>query len=123
MYEFRGLHHVLLSVPNDKLEEAHRFYEEVLGFQPLKAPPELGGHGDLWWYECGAAQVHIVLEENFRPHQKAHPAIQVSGLEALRERLRQHGIETSLDYRYPGARRFFIRDPFGNRLEFIEPEK
>jgi catechol 2,3-dioxygenase-like lactoylglutathione lyase family enzyme len=120
-HSFKGVHHILLSVPPEQKEAAHRFYEDVLGFEPLSVAPEIGSGDRLWWYDCGAAQVHIALEPEFRAHHRAHPAILVQNLAALGEQLVQAGVETRWDDHYPGLRRFYIRDPFGNRLEFAEP--
>lgn len=120
-HRFRGVHHILVSVPADKKAEAHRFYEEVLGFEPLKVAPEIGGGDDLWWYDCGDAQLHVAVEPGFRPHQRAHPALLVQNLDALGARLEAAGVEIRWNGHYPGLRRFYMRDPFGNRFEFAEP--
>lgn len=120
-HRYTGVHHILLSVPPEKKAEAHAFYEQVLGFEPLAVAPEIGGGENLWWYDCGAAQVHVALEPGFRAHQRAHPALLVDNLVALGERLTANGVELRWDDHYPGLRRFYIRDPFGNRLEFAEP--
>ncbi|MFE0173695.1 hypothetical protein ACFWZ2_15370 [Streptomyces sp. NPDC059002] len=36
-------------------------------------------------------------------------------------RLAAHGAEVTWDENLPGHRRFYSRDPVGNRLEFLEP--
>ena len=96
------------------------FYVDVLGMMELMKPaawPARGGRvvagGD------GAQRADpLGIEEDFRPAQKAHPAVLVTGLDELAARLRgrRHGrIGTTTG----GMRRFFADDPFGNRLEFI----
>ena len=58
------------------------------------------------------------MEANFRPARKAHPALRASGeeeLEALAERLG----EVRWDSELPGFRRFYVDDPFGNRIELL----
>jgi len=120
-HRFVGFHHVLLSVPDDQVVEAHRYYEEDLGFQPLTVAPEIGGGTSLWWYDCGASQLHVALEKDFRAIQRAHPAILVDNIAALGAKLERLGHEVRWDDHYPGLRRFYTRDPFGNRLEFAEP--
>jgi hypothetical protein len=58
------------------------------------------------------------VEADFRPARKAHPALRVSGeeeLEALAERLG----EVRWDSELPGFRRFYVDDPFGNRIELL----
>jgi catechol 2,3-dioxygenase-like lactoylglutathione lyase family enzyme len=119
--QFLGIHHVLLGVPPDQKEAAQRFYEEVLGFQPVASPLESGGTGNLWWYQCGRSELHIALVPDYRPHVRPHVAIGIQDLPAFRRRLRRHGIETALNYSYVGCWRIYVVDPWGNRLEFIEP--
>jgi hypothetical protein len=111
----------LITVPQDQKDAAMRFYEGVLGFQPVASPLEGGGGGRLWWYQCGDAELHVALLEDFQRHVRPHPAIRVRDLPALRERLRAHGIEARLNYSYVGHWRIYIVDPWGNRLEFIAP--
>lgn len=98
-----------------------RFYEDVLGFVPITSPLERGGSGRLWWYRCGESELHLALVPDFTPHVRPHAAIRIRNLPAFRERLRRHGIETKLDYSYVGCWRIYLVDPWGNRLEFIEP--
>ena len=119
--QFLGVHHVLIGVPGGKREEAHRFYEDVVGFVPLASPLESSPSGNMWWYECGDAEFHVAIVPDYQPHRRPHLAIRVRNLPALRARLAQHGIEPRVDYSYRGAWRIYITDPWENRLEFIEP--
>jgi len=52
--------------------------------------------------------------------RKSHPAFSVAGLAALREQLEKAGYTTEDNELWIGYNRFYVRDPFGNRLEFIE---
>lgn len=61
------------------------------------------------------------MEEPFAPAAKAHPGILVSGLQALADRLGSAGAPVTWDDEFPGYERFYSTDPFGNRLEFLEP--
>jgi catechol 2,3-dioxygenase-like lactoylglutathione lyase family enzyme len=65
--------------------------------------------------------VHLGVEDGFRPARKAHPALLVSGLDGLRSRLEEAGVEVHEDQPLPGHRRIYALDPFGNRLELLEP--
>ena len=40
-------------------------------------------------------------------------------LDALAERMRAAGAEVGWDHALPGTRRFYSRDPWGNRIELI----
>jgi hypothetical protein len=109
----------MVGVPPDQKEAAQRYYEDVLGFVPVASPLESAGSGNLWWYECGASELHVALVPDYRANVRPHTAIQVQDLPAFRERLLRHGIETRLDYSYVGCWRIYIVDPWNNRLEFI----
>jgi hypothetical protein len=66
--------------------------------------------------------VHLGVEQDFIPARKAHPAFLVEGLPELRRRLTDRGFEIEQQAQLPGYRRFHAFDPFGNRLELLEPE-
>jgi hypothetical protein len=77
-----------------------------------------GGH----WFECGAQQIHIGVEKDFRAARKAHPALRLTdeaALRALQARLHAAGVTTRDDDEIADAARFFAEDPWGNRLEFV----
>ncbi len=57
----------------------------------------------------------------FDPARKAHTGILVTGLAELAERLAAGGVEVTWDDEFPGHDRFYAADPFGNRLEFLQP--
>jgi catechol 2,3-dioxygenase-like lactoylglutathione lyase family enzyme len=112
------LHHVLISAPAGSEEQARAFFVNVLGMTEVAKPANLAVRGGIW-LDFGDTQLHIGVEDPFRPAEKSHPAFEVDDVEAVRARLTARGIETWEDERYPGRRRFYTRDPFGNRLEFL----
>ncbi|MDQ1661478.1 MAG: hypothetical protein QOJ68_1458 [Blastococcus sp.] len=61
------------------------------------------------------------MEDDFQPARKAHPGILVTDLDELAQRLRDAGQDVTWDADFPGFRRIYAHDPFGNRLEFLEP--
>lgn len=65
--------------------------------------------------------MHLGVEDPFTPAAKAHPAILVVGLRGLAARLERAGRPVSWEAEFPGHDRFYSEDPFGNRLEFLEP--
>lgn len=99
---------------------ARRFYGEVLGLEELQKPPLLAARGGVW-FGSGAVQIHLGVEPDFRPARKAHPAVRVEDLDGLAARIEAAGHEVVTDDHLPGYRRFYVADPFGNRLEFLEP--
>jgi catechol 2,3-dioxygenase-like lactoylglutathione lyase family enzyme len=56
------------------------------------------------------------------PATKAHPAFHVANIGALRAHLLQNSVQILDDdaRRDEGVERFYLNDPFGNRLEFLE---
>src|SRR5919199_6777385 len=79
--QFEGMHHVLVGVPPEAKEAAHRFYEDVLGFVPVASPLESGGgSGNLWWYECGDSELHVSCVPEYQAHVRPHVAIRVRDL-------------------------------------------
>jgi catechol 2,3-dioxygenase-like lactoylglutathione lyase family enzyme len=119
-YGLVGIHHVQLAMPDDEDDVAVQFYGDVLGMERVPKPDELSPRGGVW-FRSGALEVHLGVEEGFRPAVKAHPAFLVTGLEALRERVESSGYKVSDTVPIPGFERIYVRDPFGNRLELIEP--
>ncbi|MGZ5201439.1 MAG: VOC family protein [Telluria sp.] len=119
-YSYIGLDHVQLAAPRGCEEEARRFFGALLGWTEIDKPEPLRQRGGLW-FQCGAQQVHIGVDESFAPAKKAHPAIAVQGIAALQRHLEQQGIAVREDRELAGVQRFFIADPFGNRIEFTEP--
>lgn len=115
-----GIDHVQLAMPPGKEKEAREFYSTVLGIPEVAKPSKLSSRGGVW-FESGDLRVHLGVEEDFRPARKAHPAFRVDSLKALIEKLRFAGIEVVEDDSIPGISRAHANDPFGNRLEFMEP--
>jgi enamine deaminase RidA (YjgF/YER057c/UK114 family)/catechol 2,3-dioxygenase-like lactoylglutathione lyase family enzyme len=116
-----GIDHVQVAAPPGCEAEARRFFGELLGLQELPKPPALAVRGGLW-FQCGAQQIHIGVENDFRPAKKAHPALRLgdeAALDALKSRLQAAGIATQEDREIEDSARFFAQDPWGNRLEFV----
>jgi len=61
------------------------------------------------------------VEKDFRPAFKAHPALLVEGLDDLIERCEQAGYAVISDEPLEGYHRVYVSDPFGNRIELMEP--
>lgn len=116
-----GIDHVQLAAPPGCEAAARKFFVDVLGMAELTKPPALQSRGGIW-LQCGMHQIHIGIQKNFQPATKAHPAIRVLDMAALRGRLKQHNIQVIEDDAIVGLDRFYLADPFGNRLEFVEAQ-
>jgi len=118
-HSFYGIDHVQLAAPQGCEDEARRFFGDILGMEEIEKPESLRGRGGVW-FRCGTQQLHIGVEGNFSAAKKAHPAFHVHNLVSLKERVMGQGISVREDELLPGAERFYLDDPFGNRLEFLE---
>ena len=115
-----GIHHTQISIPKGAEPQARAFYCDVLGLPEVSKPAALAGRGGLW-LQVGDKQVHIGSEDGVdRNATKAHVAYEVSDLDAWRARLEQRGINILESVEIPGYERFEFRDPFGNRVEFLQ---
>lgn len=118
----RGLHHVQITIPRGREDEARNFYAGLLGLTEIPKPDVLQGRGGFW-LRVGGQQVHVGVEDGVdRARTKAHLAYVVDGLTTLRERLTEAGYAIDADIPLPGMTRCELRDPFGNRVELIEPD-
>jgi len=118
---YLGIDHVQLAAPPGCEAAARKFYVEILAMTELTKPAALQPRGGIW-LQCGMHQVHIGVQVDFTPATKAHPAIRVLDMSALRSRLQNHKIDLIEDEAIPGLDRFYVHDPFGNRLEFLEAQ-
>ncbi|KAB2877134.1 MAG: glyoxalase [Bauldia sp.] len=115
---FTGIDHVQIAVPEGGERACRDFYVGLLGLAEVERPFEAADRSFLW-VRLGDQQIHFRCDAEFRPARLAHPGVLVDGLEALADRLAAAGHETTrADAVGPG--RFHLRDPFGNRIEFLE---
>lgn len=115
-----AIEHVQLAMPHGREADAKRFYVEALGLREVPKPAALAKRGGAW-FEADAVKVHLGVEEDFRPAKKAHPAFLVADLAALAARCRAAGAEVVEDTLLEGYDRCFVEDPFGNRIELMQP--
>lgn len=114
-----GLDHIQLAMPEGQETRARAFFTGILGLAELPKPDSLKGRGGCW-FACGAQEVHIGVEPGFCPAKKAHPAFLVADLAALQAHLEAQGVEITHQPPLPGAKRIFVEDPFGNRIELLD---
>jgi catechol 2,3-dioxygenase-like lactoylglutathione lyase family enzyme len=118
--EILGLDHVQLAMPAGRESTAREFYSGVLGLVEESKPPNLAVRGGVW-FRGGTLRLHLGVEPDFRPARKAHPAILVNGLAELAAKCRAAGFPPTTDEPLDGYNRVYVFDPFGNRLELLEP--
>lgn len=115
------LHHVNITIPVGAEAEGRRFYCDLLGLKEIPKPSTLQERGGFW-LQLGDLQIHISVEDGIdRWAMRAHLAYEVDNLNTWRSRLLAHQIEIKESLPFSGYVRFECRDPFGNRIEFIQP--
>jgi len=115
-----ALHHVQVAIPVGEEDRARLFYGGVLGLTEIPKPANQRERGGLW-YRVGALELHIGVEDNFRPAKKAHPAFLVDDLAAVIATAAAAGHPSRPDtMELKGYDRVFVDDPFGNRIELLE---
>ena len=117
-----GIEHVQLAMPPGGEERAREFYAHLLGIPEVPKPPHLAKRGGAW-FERGRLKIHLGVEGDFVPARKAHPALVVEGLDELVRALRAHGCALVDDEPLEGFERVYVSDPFGNRIELMEPRR
>ena len=115
------IHHVQIAIPKGAEEQGRQFYCGVMELREIAKPAALRGRGGFW-LSIGDMELHVGTEDGTtRSATKAHVAFQVSDLVNWKERLQAAGVAIVESVPIKGCARFEIRDPFGNRIEFLEP--
>jgi catechol 2,3-dioxygenase-like lactoylglutathione lyase family enzyme len=116
----RAIDHVQLAMPAGGEKQATDFYEGLLGLRRVAKPAHLAQRGGCW-FEAGSARIHLGVEADFRAARKAHPALIVDALDELIAALTRAGYSVRADEPLEGFDRVYVDDPFGNRIELMEP--
>jgi catechol 2,3-dioxygenase-like lactoylglutathione lyase family enzyme len=114
------LHHAQITIPKGEEEQCRGFYCNLLGLREIAKPVSLGERGGFW-LELGDLQIHVGTEDNVdRSASKAHLAYEVENLAIWRAKLQSNGVSILDGISIPNYERFEFRDPFGNRVEFLQ---
>lgn len=117
-HSFLDFDHVQIAIPIGGEGLSREFYSDILGLSEIPKPEKLRAGGGVW-YRGGQCEIHLGVQADFVPATKAHPGIRVLRMESLAVALESAGYPVAWDSRIPGRKRFFVQDPFGNRLEFL----
>ena len=115
------LDHVQLAMPAGREAEAVAFYQGVLEIPHVPKPPHLAARGGCW-FERSDLKVHLGVDAGFRPATKAHPAFLVDDVRGLAAAVIAAGLRVVDDEPLEGYDRVYVDDPFGNRLELLQPQ-
>lgn len=116
-----ALDHVQLAMPAGEEAQARAFYEGLLGIPEVAKPANLAKRGGCW-FQRGDLRIHLGVEKDFSPARKAHPAFCVDDLSGMVAVLRSAGHAVKTDEPLEGYDRIFTDDPFGNRIELMQPK-
>lgn len=99
---------------------ARGFYGELLGLAEIPKPESMRSRGGVW-FDAGGLDIHLSGDPSHAGEDgQRHFGLEVADVDALRAKLEAAGIPTDAGRPAPW-KRFFARDPFGNRIEFHEP--
>jgi catechol 2,3-dioxygenase-like lactoylglutathione lyase family enzyme len=106
------------SVLITDVERSRRFYRDLLGLREINKPRTFDFV--VLWFELGNQQVHLLLKDRPDTRSPRHFALRVEDVAAARAYFRERGVAVEETTPIPGADRFFIYDPDGNRIEIIQ---
>lgn len=113
------LSHINVTMPKGSEDIARSFYSGCLGLREIPKPEPLRVRGGVW-FDAGGLDIHLSVEEQrFGADPQRHFGIECADVDGLRAKLKTAGVETD-DGRPAPWKRFFVRDPFGNRIEIHE---
>jgi catechol 2,3-dioxygenase-like lactoylglutathione lyase family enzyme len=107
-----------VSVLITDVQRSRRFYGEVLGLKEIAKPRTFDFV--VLWFDLGNQHLHLLLKDQPDARSPRHFALRVADLAAARTYFRELGIRPEDTTPIPGADRFFIHDPDGNRIEIIQ---
>ena len=113
--------HTQVAMPRGQESAARLFCGGILGLREVPKPDPLAVRGGAW-FQCGSQQLHLGVEDDFKPAKKAHPAFVVDDLDSIKQALRASGFPVEQDsVELARGRRLFTEDPFGIRIGLTQP--
>jgi len=106
-------------MPPGNENKARSLYVGLLGLRENPKPEAVRSRGGVW-FDVGGLEVHVSIEENRHgADARRHFGLECADVDILRARLEAAGVKTE-DGRPAPWKRFFVNDPFGNRIEIHE---
>ena len=106
------------SVLITDVERSRRFYRDILGLKEINKPRTFDFV--VLWFDLGNHHLHLLLKPRPDTLSARHFALRVSDAAAARRYFQGLGMPLEETTPIPGADRFFIADPDGNRIEIIQ---
>lgn len=114
----QGVYHITLSIPPGAEPQVRAFYGDILGMTEI-SEPDAAEHSGCH-FRFGDLEFDFDVEFGTRVPRLAHPGTLVADIDAVAARLAERGITVEWDDKFPGYRRFYTKDPLGNRLQFLQ---
>lgn len=119
----KRVQHVSIPISPGGAAVARSFYGDTLGLDEKRVPVTLDADS-LVWFAVGehTHEIHCFVDAAFE-HRKtaAHFCLEVEDIAALRSRLAEKSVAFDPDPTPIANRpRCFVRDPFGNLIEFTQ---
>lgn len=114
------LTHITITMPKGGEHHAREFYCGILGLRELLKPESLRSRGGLW-FDVRGPELHVSVEEPCAGNDtQRHFGLGCADIDGLKARIQAAGIAIEEGRPVPW-KRFFVNDPFGNRIEIHEP--
>ena len=113
--EITQIDHVSVIVTD--VARSRHFYRDVLGLKEIAKPKTFDFA--VLWFDLGNQHLHLLVKGRPDALSPRHFALRVADAQAARAYFREGGVPTDETTPIPGADRFFIHDPDGNRIEVI----
>src|SRR5262245_38233386 len=107
-----------VSVVISDIEQSRRFYRDTLGLKEIAKPRTFDFA--VLWFDLGNQQLHLLRKDRPDTLSPRHFALRVADVAAARAYCHERGLRVDETTPIPGADRFFIHDPDGNRIEIIQ---
>jgi len=120
--EITELNHIQTTVPGAVEQASKYFYGTILGLPEIPKPAGSRSRRGAW-YRCGSVELHLSVEDLPADNgsSRRHVCFMVTNLAEAEATMRAAGIEIIPDNQpIQGWRRFYVRDPGGNRIEIAE---
>lgn len=124
-FELTHIDHVQVTVPSASEGASKHFYGTILGLEQIPKPASPGSTRSQSgaWYRCGSVELHLSVEDLPADNStsRRHVCFMVTNLAEAESAMREAAIEIMPDNQpIEGWRRFYVRDPGGNRIEIAE---
>jgi catechol 2,3-dioxygenase-like lactoylglutathione lyase family enzyme len=119
---WQGVHHIALTIPPGAESRVRDFYAGILGMTEVDDASSADRRGGCHFR---AGDLEFDFDVDLAAHapcpRQTHPGALVPDIDTLAAQLAKQGVAVEWDDKFLGYRRFYARDPLGNRLEFLQP--